>query len=119
MCVGYIICEDSLNDYNSCNDALVFGAVASKEAGSVLTVDDGKIVGSGKTVVAPVTSVYSSFDFILSGFGKGQETIALAVCAYVYDGESISYFTSSESEVPTMITLQEVIEREKTPPVVE
>lgn len=110
ICVGYTINNNELKDYNSVNTPLTFGAVASIEAENVLSVDNGTVKGGEKTVVAPISSEYASFDFIISGFSAEQNQLALVMCAYVYDGKEIVYLGSTSATSPYTITLQAVID---------
>ena len=113
ICVGYSVNQISLKEYNAVNEALRFGAVASAKTENILSVNNGIVVGASNTVVAEIGSDYSSFDFILSGFGEAQNELVLVVCAYVYDGKSVSYLQDDMISAPATITLQAVIDGKK------
>ena len=110
ICVGFSVDQDLLKEYNTVNTPLQFGAVASAKTENILSVADGKVTGSTNTVVAEIKEDYSSFDFVLSGFNSTQNELALVVCAYVYDGNAISYLTGESNNAPTTVTLKSVIE---------
>ncbi|MBQ4509689.1 MAG: leucine-rich repeat protein [Clostridia bacterium] len=113
ICVGYSINQSALKDYNTVNTPLSFGAVASTKTENILSVDNGVVKGAENTVVAGITGDYASFDFILSGFSAEQNELALVMCAFVYDGESISYMQGEMTELPSTVTLQDVINEQK------
>ena len=113
ICIGYRIERESLKEYNAVNKALQFGAVASSETENILSVENDTVVGTSKTVVAEIDGDYTAFDFVLSGFDANQKGLALVMCAYVYDGENVSYMNNSMSNVPSTITLQAVIDAQK------
>ena len=71
------------------------------------------MTGSTNTVVAEIKEDYSSFDFVLSGFNSTQYELALVVCAYVYDGENVSFMQTNLTQDPPTITLQTVIDAGK------
>lgn len=110
ICVGFSVDQNLLKEYNTVNTPLQFGAVASAKTENILSVVDGKVTGSTNTVVAEIKEDYSSFDFVLSGFNSTQNELALVVCAYVYDGNAISYLTGESNNAPTTVTLKSVIE---------
>ena len=107
MCVGYKINQDELNAYNSINEELVFGVVASTKTENILNIENGAVVGGANTVVAPVSSNYSSFEFILSGFNEGNSDLALVMCAYAFDGNDVSYLVKTPALTP--VTIKELI----------
>ena len=91
MVAGYVFNADSYSAYGK---ELSFGVVAyipDSNTCAPLTVNEGVVtpIEPEYTIFAEVTSTYNSFDFLISGIP--QEKITLAMCAYVYDGESISY----------------------------
>lgn len=110
ICVGFSVDKVALKEYNAVNPTLQFGAVASLSTENILSVDNDSVVGTTNTVVAEVDGDYASFDFVLLGFSSSQYELALVVCAYVYDGESISYLTDASSAAPTTVTLKSVVE---------
>jgi len=107
ICVGYKINQDELNAYNSINEELVFGVVASTKTENILNVENGNVVGGANTVVAPVSSNYSSFEFILSGFNADNQDLAVVMCAYAFDGNAISYLVKTPALTP--VTIKELI----------
>lgn len=111
ICVGYTVNRTELSEYNSVNPKLQFGIVASAKTENILSVSENKVVGAQNTVVAEIENDYASFDFILFGFSESQYELALAVCAYVYDGNEISYLASESTVAPTTVTLKTVIEK--------
>ena len=113
ICVGYNIDKDALSEYNAVNKALSFGAVASVKTENILSVSENKVVSAANTVVAEIEGDFNAFDFVLSGFGEAQKDLALVICAYVYDGESISYMQGKMTELPSTVTLQDVINEQK------
>lgn len=113
ICVGFSVDQDLLKEYNTVNTPLQFGAVASAKTENILSVADGKVTGSTNTVVAEIKEDYSSFDFVLSGFNSTQNELALVVCAYVYDGENVSFMQANLTQDPPTITLQTVIDAGK------
>lgn len=113
ICIGYGVSTIRLNEYNSVNEDAKLGFVVSLNTENPLTVENGEIKCAENTVVAPVIGAYSSYEFILSGFGQNMLDIALAMCAYVYDGEKISYLATEATSTPTAITLNEIIAMEK------
>lgn len=113
ICVGFSVDKVALKEYNAVNPTLQFGAVASLSTENILSVDNGSVVGTTNTVVAEVDGDYASFDFVLSGFNEAQYELVLVVCAYVYDGESISYLTNAQSDAPSTITLKAICESAK------
>ena len=113
ICVSYGVSTLRLNEYNSVNEAAKVGFVVSRSTENPLSVENGEVKGTENTVVAPVIGNYSSYEFILSGFGQGMLDMALVMCAYVYDGEEISYLATSSTSTPTAITLNEVITMKK------
>ncbi len=110
ICVGYIVNQKALKEYNAVNQALQFGAVAATKTENILSVSENKVVGAANTVVAEVSSDYIAFDFVLFGFSEAQYDLALVMCAYVYDGNGISYLTDVSAVAPSTVTLKSVVE---------
>ena len=105
LCVGYYVDNIALNEYNQYNETrLFFGVVATViDEGEALTLsyDNGSVTANlANTVIAPIDSAYSGFDFKLSGFKDYEDgdtinlkALNLVMCAYAYDGDF--YFIGS------------------------
>ena len=97
--VGYDVSYTSLEKYEGLTGKkLNYGVVASlaqENANKPLSLSNGEITYAKNVVVAGVDAVYTGFDFILTGFTSDYYDKLLVMCAYVFDGESISYICSN------------------------
>ena len=93
----------ALKTYEEINGiALSFGIVASVAQGtenSPISVNEGVLTTSNNVVLAQVNSAFSGFDFILNGFTSSHYDTALIMCAYVFDGNKVSYLCINGNDV--------------------
>ncbi len=113
ICVGYSVNKEALNAYGA--DKLSYGVVAyAPDAEETelepVYVSNGAVSGIEGAVVAPLSSEYSSFDFIISGFEtETHYSTALVMCMYIYDGESVDYVCSVGGEAVQVEFAQTVV----------
>ncbi len=105
LCVGYTANIKAIEEYNLYNETdILFGVVATIiDEGETLSLsyDNGSVTANlANTVIAPIDSAYSGFDFKLSGFKDYEDgdtinlkALDLVMCAYAYDGDF--YFIGS------------------------
>lgn len=105
--VGYTIFQDALRQYESIMGALeygVVGAVYEKLNGLAPLAQN-----EAPVVKAQVTGDYASFDFVISGFKAEQMDLGLVMCAYVYDGTKYVYLQETQTENPTAVSINSII----------
>ena len=116
LCVGYTVNHDSVDVYKKYNPnaILSYGIVASKpntDGSDLIKVEDGKVVSvNTNTVVVDINSVYTGFDFILTGFNDTNKDTNLVICSYVFDGNEFVYMTNvCTATVPDAITYNYIL----------
>lgn len=99
LCVGYTANIKAIEEYNLYNETdILFGVVATiidEGEDLSLSYDNGSVTANlANTVIAPIDSTYSGFDFKLSGFKDFEEgdtinlkALNLVMSAYAYDGD--------------------------------
>ena len=91
---------------------LKYGIVAygAGDNSSAIEIKDGSVsVIEGKKVVCvEMDTEYSSFELKLTGFSAANFNTALVMCAYGFDGESISYLFDKGEKTPYTVTYDEV-----------
>lgn len=101
------------------DDTLAFGAIISvlgdgEDAINVVDVDaEGNVTAKNttKTAVLDIPDTYAGFTLKLSGFDvNAYANLRLVLCAFAYDGENVGYLTQEHSEVPTAITVGQILE---------
>ena len=60
-------------------------------------------------IKAQIKEEYSSFDFVISGFTVQQMDLALVMCAYVYDGTKYVYLQEVQTENPTHVSINTIL----------
>lgn len=114
MCVGYSVNNVSLEKYYEYYDELKYGMVASVisdgQGLDLLEIKNGDVsVNSDyNSIIAPVSSNYSSFDFILKGFKTEHSNLNVVLCLYVFDGKNAFYITETSNKTPLSVTLSEL-----------
>lgn len=115
MCVDYKINKASLEKYYEYNDEIKYGIVASiineGEGLDLLEIKEGNVsVNSNyKSILAPVSTTYSSFQFILRGFNSEYANLNTVICLYTFDGKDILYVTSTVGKAPITKTINEIL----------
>jgi hypothetical protein len=105
--VSYSINKEALATYESLMGALeygVVGAVYEKLNGLAPLAQN-----EAPVVKAQVTGDYASFDFVISGFKAEQMDLGLVMCAYVYDGTKYVYLQETQTENPTAVSINSII----------
>ncbi len=115
MCVGYDINHVSMAEYKTINglESFEFGTVMSTYAnasdGAPLAVVEGKVeqtepdTGKGMIVKVDLTDKgCSTVTTVIAGDYTNYQTLPLLLCAYIYDGEALSYIQGQS--VSTAIT---------------
>ncbi len=106
--VGYLVNKKALATYEEITDtSLNYGIVAclaTADTNLPITLSDGNLTVSEHTIMIKVDSTYTAFDFILNGFTSEQYGVALVMCAYVFDGESVNYITDTQNEYAYSVT---------------
>ena len=121
LCIGYVVDNKALGEYNLYNEDLVYGIVATIiDDGEALNLsyDNGVKANLDNTIVVEVDHSYVGFDFKLTGFKDKQEgdtvdlkALNLVVSAFVYDGEfyylgSTESYTACDKVAPTLTFAQ-------------
>ncbi|MBR2025209.1 MAG: leucine-rich repeat protein [Clostridia bacterium] len=105
ICVSYAINQKAYKEYKNAGYTLNFGVVAYVPSEGETDLEPVNSDLSGKTtntVVASIDCEYVGFDFVINGFNEEHHGLSLVMCAYVYDGETVSYVsTSGENSVQT------------------
>ena len=100
---SYLVNNAALNVYEEVNGiSLNFGIVASMAQeikNSPISVNEGVLSISNNAVMANVNSDLSGFDFILNGFTNEYYASPLVMCAYVFDGNKVSYMCIDDNDV--------------------
>ncbi len=113
ICVGYSVNKEALNAYGA--DKLSYGVVAyAPDAEETelepVVISENNVNAIDGAVVAPLSSEYSSFDFIISGFEtEAHYSTALVMCMYIYDGESVDYVCAVGGEAVQVEFAQTVV----------
>ncbi|MBQ3590173.1 MAG: leucine-rich repeat domain-containing protein [Clostridia bacterium] len=97
--VGYRINEISYKSYGKDLTYGVLAYIPNGASADPLTINDGKAVAKDPqyTIFADITETSYFFDFIISGLP--QTSISLIMCAYVCDGNSITYLCYDGSDL--------------------
>ena len=111
ICMSYIIDKDSLAIYEEKTGKTLgtvkFGVTAAIVADGTAqyeTLKDDLTPVNNKTIVAPASSEYAGFDFVISGFTAEHYERLLVMCAYVYDGSEVYYVDTACNTYATPFT---------------
>lgn len=108
MCVGYKIAYEEIEEYKSVNKLTTFeyGLVAGINQyvpnAKPLQIVNGKVEKitptQGKVGITNLSGLNLTLvDFRINGF-ENYQTLEMLMCAYVYDGTSLSYLQSTQAE---------------------
>ena len=111
ICMSYTIDKDSLAIYEEKTGKTLgtvkFGVTAAIVADGTAqyeTLKDDLTPVNNKTIVAPASSEYAGFDFVISGFTAEHYERLLVMCAYVYDGSEVYYVDTACNTYATPFT---------------
>lgn len=114
ICASFIVNHKSLDLYKEHNEnvTIEYGFIAKKSTddNAVLEYKDGSIVSNAeKTIVVPIESTYSGFDFVLRGFNLdgSQDNVELVISAYIGNGSDIFYMSNTYGDAPETTTLSQ------------
>lgn len=110
LCVGYKLNQTSINAYNEAKATQInFGVVAivpiNEDELKPLYIENGEVKSIDHTISANLKNDYASVDFIIKGFSESSYNTSLVMCAYVFNGEEITYICS-DSEGDTAATFK-------------
>ena len=105
--VGYTIFQDAVKEYEAIMGNLEFGVVGAiyEKLGGLAPLAQS----AAPVIKAQITEEYSSFDFVISGFTVEQMDLALVMCAYVYDGTKYVYLQEVQTENPTPVSINTIL----------
>ena len=105
--VGYTIFQDAVKEYEAIMGNLEFGVVGAiyEKLGGLAPLAQS----AAPVIKAQITEEYSSFDFVISGFTVEQMDLALVMCAYVYDGTKYVYLQEVQTENPTSVSINTIL----------
>jgi hypothetical protein len=110
ICVGYKLNQTSINAYNEAKATQInFGVVAivpiNEDELKPLYIENGEVKSIDHTISANLKNDYASVDFVIKGFDESSYNTSLVMCAYVFNGEKITYICS-DSEGDTAATFK-------------
>ena len=82
------------------------------DVNNLVSVSENKVVANNtdKTTVVSVPNSYSHFAVILSGLDvEKYADLSLAICAYSYDGEKVSYLNNEGKNIPEVFVLGDIL----------
>ena len=120
ICVGYSFDAQAIENYQLYNKTFEYGVVAYIPLDSESEVEPigTDLVPVSGTISAPLTPIHTSVDFIVSGIPESHANTKIAMCAYVFDGESVDYIapiindtklTVAQNEFASTVTLNQAI----------
>lgn len=101
---GYVTNVNEYNEYAQFNE-ISYGVVAylpmeNEISSAPLYVgQDGVMLNDPDYTIHASIDPINGFDFIVSGFSAEHASLLISMCAYVYDGEKISYLCYDENGV--------------------
>ena len=103
ICIGYKLNEESVLEYNKATgNKISFGVVAimpiNEDELKPLYVENGEVKAIDYTISASFSTIHASVDFVINGFSEEYYESDLVMCAYIFDGEGISYLCCEEAE---------------------
>lgn len=120
ICIGYSFNSESLTAYERITGkSISFGVVGvippqGTDMSTFEPVNANCTPCDEFTILAEVTREYASFDFVIRGFSADYYDLALTMCAFVSNGESVDYIASKngaidQSEYASTITFNGVL----------
>lgn len=99
ICGGYTVDLDALAFYEEKNGDLIYGIVIANadSFGGKSFFENGK-VNTDKAVMAEIDSQYTNFDCSINFGTTSNNTLNLVICAYIIDGESVSFIQASSGD---------------------
>ena len=94
ICVGYSVNVEIVEEYVLAGYTFEIGAVAYIPLENETEIDPIGLnlePNDEYTISAQISNTTRSFDFVLKGFNEEYYDLSLVMCAYVYDGEKVSY----------------------------
>lgn len=94
ICVGYSINKEALEAYIANGNTFRYGVLAyipaSAEDNKPLN-ENGTPVNEASTIFTELNTSYGGFELVIKGFAAEHYATELAMCAYTYDGNAVSY----------------------------
>lgn len=101
---GYVTNLNEYNEYAQFNE-ISYGVVAYLPSENEISSDPLYVGENGVMLNDPDYTIHASidpiggFDFVVSGFSAEHAQLLISMCAYVYDGEKISYLCYDENGI--------------------
>ena len=124
ICIGYMINKEAIDVYEGYGKTFELGVVAYVPNGSETNLElvNNDLSAIDRTISVPISTETRGFEFKIKGFAAKYYDLALAMCAYVYDGTKVDYVnvsingssvSLSQDDYATTLTMKQICEFEK------
>ncbi len=104
--VGYTVNQDALSKYEEITgEGLRYGVVAyvpkvtdDKTTLAPVSIVNGDAVGCERAIAVEMSSTYTAFDFILSGFTEEYYNTEIVLCAFVCVEDAVEYISYNNNK---------------------